>query len=163
CRLVVGKCAGDLRAPAGGGGFRPGRVGGGGAGGGGGAAGARGGRGGGGPGGGGGGGAGGGGGVRGGGGGAGGGGGGGWGDRGGMGRELYAASGVFAAAFDAVCAELDPLLSRPLREVVWGADAGLLERTGWAQPALFAVEAALFALLQSRRVRADFVLRHSVG
>lgn len=44
----------------------------------------------------------------------------------GMGQELCAGYPVFAAAFDAVVAELDRHLARPLREVVWGADAELL-------------------------------------
>ncbi|ORV85986.1 polyketide synthase [Mycobacterium interjectum] len=81
----------------------------------------------------------------------------------GMGTGLYAAYPVFADAFDAVLAELDQHLLRPLRDVVWGRDESLLNSTEFAQPALFAVEVALFRLLESWGVRPDFVLGHSIG
>ncbi|SMD22483.1 type I polyketide synthase [Kibdelosporangium aridum] len=83
----------------------------------------------------------------------------------GMGRDLYSHYAQFREAFDNACTALDRHLPGeiPLRDVVFTADAALLDRTVYAQAALFAVETALFHLFGSWGVRPDVVAGHSIG
>ncbi|MFR9731972.1 SDR family NAD(P)-dependent oxidoreductase [Saccharopolyspora sp. MS10] len=80
----------------------------------------------------------------------------------GMGRRLHAEFPAFADAFDEVCGLFDAETGADLRAVIAEDERGLT-RTAWAQPALFAVEVALFRLLSSWGLRPDVVLGHSLG
>src|SRR5215469_6601937 len=84
--------------------------------------------------------------------------------RAGMGRDLYAASPVFAAELDRVCQLLEDRMGLPVREVLLGADGDpRADQTAYAQAGLFAVETALVAVLAGCGITPGAVAGHSVG
>lgn len=81
----------------------------------------------------------------------------------GMGLELAKAFPVFAQAYGDAIAALDVQLDRPLWDVIAEGPDETLERTEYAQPALFAFEVAQARLLEAHGLDPDLVAGHSVG
>ncbi|KOG86994.1 polyketide synthase, partial [Streptomyces varsoviensis] len=76
----------------------------------------------------------------------------------GMGAQLAAAYPVFATAYSEVLGLLDPELPRIIAE-----GGPTLDRPEYAHPALFAIEVALYRLVESWGVRPDYLLGQSCG
>ncbi|MEU5164502.1 type I polyketide synthase [Streptomyces sp. NPDC020875] len=86
--------------------------------------------------------------------------------RAGMGRALHGAFPVFAAALDAVLAELDADTAPPVRELLLAdgpGDPGTPPPSRYALPALFAFQTALYRLLETTGPEPEAVVGHSVG
>ncbi|KAF5022960.1 hypothetical protein F66182_4985 [Fusarium sp. NRRL 66182] len=84
----------------------------------------------------------------------------------GMGKGLYSTYPVFREALDEIASKFAEL-DMPLLDYMWAepgsTSASLFHQTGYAQPALFAVEVSLWRLWESWGVKPDFLLGHSVG
>ncbi|WP_405709588.1 MULTISPECIES: SDR family NAD(P)-dependent oxidoreductase [unclassified Streptomyces] len=76
----------------------------------------------------------------------------------GMGRELFHRHPVYAQTIGEVCAHFD----FPLWDILC-SDGELLDRTEYAQPALFATELALHRLLEDQGISPDVLIGHSIG
>ena len=85
-----------------------------------------------------------------------------------MGRQLYETQPVFRRTLDQCEQILQSYLEKSILDVIYPENtqqlnSSLLDQTAYTQPALFAIEYALFQLSQSWGIKPDVVMGHSVG
>jgi acyl transferase domain-containing protein/acyl carrier protein len=86
-----------------------------------------------------------------------------------MGRQLYEQAPVFRKSLDKAASILDTYLKKPLLSVLYpqaeatSATDETINKTSYTQPAIFAIEYALFKLWQSWGIKPDAVIGHSLG
>lgn len=83
--------------------------------------------------------------------------------RAGMGKDLYAAFPVFAAAIDQCAAIANSMLDTSLTSLLFDASQTTLNETCYTQPVLFAYEYALATLLQHWGIVPEVLMGHSIG
>jgi acyl transferase domain-containing protein/surfactin synthase thioesterase subunit/acyl carrier protein len=83
----------------------------------------------------------------------------------GMGAGLYRTHSIFRKAMDRCHALAESYLEQGLLDVIFAneSDLGLVNRTEYTQPALFAIEYALVELLKSWGIAPNAVIGHSLG
>ena len=83
----------------------------------------------------------------------------------GMAHGLFAAEPVFRAHLEHCASVVDHHLETPILEVIFAKtdESELLGETVFTQPALFALEIALYRYLKSKGYQPDVVMGHSVG
>ncbi len=83
----------------------------------------------------------------------------------GMGQQLYDTQPIFRQTLERCDEILRPYLKQPLLSVIYPESgvSSLLNETGYTQPALFALEYALFQLWKSLGIEPSVVMGHSVG
>ncbi|MBP5971175.1 SDR family NAD(P)-dependent oxidoreductase [Brasilonema sp. CT11] len=79
-----------------------------------------------------------------------------------MGKQLYLTQPTFRATLDAIAELFQPYLGVSLLEII-DSDREKLQQTVYAQPAIFALEYALYKLWQSWGIVPTAVMGHSVG
>ncbi|NES73431.1 MAG: acyltransferase domain-containing protein, partial [Okeania sp. SIO2D1] len=83
-----------------------------------------------------------------------------------MGKQLYEQAPTFRQALEQCDQILKPYLETSILEITYPKDAqnsSLLEQTAYTQPAIFALEYALFKLWESWGIKPNVVMGHSVG
>ncbi|MEU6154396.1 acyltransferase domain-containing protein [Actinosynnema sp. NPDC047251] len=70
---------------------------------------------------------------------------------------------VIFQAIDEACTALNPHLPQPLQDVVFGDGIDTLDRTEYAQSAIFTVETALFRFCQHRGINPSVHIGHSIS